>query len=501
MGGFDTGLLKTDLVPYEASNLKSALADPESVSHMIADEVAKHYVIGPFVTPPYTTYRISPLGLAHHKYSGKKRLIVDLSAPHGDQANPSLNELINKEDYSLTYVKLDNAISIINQLGQGTWLCKYDIADAFKIIPIHPSLWCLYGIKWERQYYFYCRLPFGSRSSPFIFDTLAKALEWVIKNNYGVSHILHLLDDFLALDAPEADADRTMAILSHVFNILAIPISKKKTVGPVHVLEYLGIVLDSEKMEARLPLDKLSRITQLLLDFQRKKSCKKQELLSLVGHLVFASRVIVPGRTFMSRLFQASKKATKLYHFVNLDTECQADIHMWFDLLTHWNGISLFLYEDPISSAELHLHTDASGIGFGGMYKNAWFSGSWPPDLLNNVDNDMSIALQELYPIVISAILWGHDWARKRILLHCDNMSVVYIINKGRSPCRSIMKLMRRLVIVSANSNFQFAAVHEPGATNCIADALSRHQYQKFRQLAPYADQEPCQVPSQVLFP
>ena len=53
---------------------------------------------------------MSPLGLAEGTYSGKMRLIVDLSAPHNNDEHSSLNQLINKEDYSLSYVKLDDAI-------------------------------------------------------------------------------------------------------------------------------------------------------------------------------------------------------------------------------------------------------------------------------------------------------------------------------------------------------------------------------------------------------
>jgi hypothetical protein len=116
------------------------------------------------------------------------------------------------------------------------------------------------------------------------------------------------------------------------------------------------------------------------------------------------------------------------------------------------------------------------------------------------VDKDISIAFQELYPIVVAAVLWGASWARKRILFHCDNQATVHILNKGRSPCKSIMKLMRRLVIVAATSNFHFLATHVPGRTNQIADALSRLNLQKFRQLAPEAAPEPCQVPSKIMF-
>ena len=68
----------------------------------------KGYLVGPFNTPPFSNYRVSPLGVAEGTYSGKKCLIVDLSAPHNDNNHVSLNQLINKDDYSLTYVKHEN---------------------------------------------------------------------------------------------------------------------------------------------------------------------------------------------------------------------------------------------------------------------------------------------------------------------------------------------------------------------------------------------------------
>jgi hypothetical protein len=42
-------------------------------------------------------------------------------------------------------------------------------------------------------------------------------------------------------------------------------------------------------------------------------------------------------------------------------------------------------------------------------------------------------------------------------------------------------------------------AVHIPGKNNDIADAISRSQFQRFRQLAPNADTNPCQVPEMLM--
>ncbi len=104
-----------------------------------------------------------------------------------------------------------------------------------------------------------------------------------MQNNYGVQHCLHLLDDFLTIDSPDINADRTMEILLLVFARLGVPLSPSKTVGPVTVIEYLGIILDSVKMEARLPAEKIQRIATILESFSTRKSCTKRDLLSLLG--------------------------------------------------------------------------------------------------------------------------------------------------------------------------------------------------------------------------
>jgi hypothetical protein len=67
------------------------------------------------------------------------------------------------------------------------------------------------------------------------------------QNNYNISVIFHLLDDFLTINKPDECGERTMALLSLIFNKLNIPLSPKKTIGPVCELEYLGIILDTIK--------------------------------------------------------------------------------------------------------------------------------------------------------------------------------------------------------------------------------------------------------------
>lgn len=132
---------------------------------------------------------------------------------------------------------------------------------------------------------------------------------WILRENYGISNILHLLDDFLTINSPDFEATRKMALVHHVFAKLGIPLSNKKTMGLSTELEYLGIILDTDRVEARLPEEKLVRISQLIQQFSTQKSCTKRELLSFLGHLNFASRVVLSGRSFVSYLISLSTKA------------------------------------------------------------------------------------------------------------------------------------------------------------------------------------------------
>ncbi|XP_006824681.2 LOW QUALITY PROTEIN: uncharacterized protein LOC102804035 [Saccoglossus kowalevskii] len=181
-----------------------------------------------------------------------------------------------------------------------------------------------------------------------------------------------------------------MALLTLIFGRLGIPLAPHKTVGPTTTLEFLGIELDTIKMEARLPLVKLNRLLDLLDEFLLRRSCTKRQLLSLLGHLNFACRVVPPGRTFMSRLIELSKGIQKLHHHVGISSESKQDICMWKEFLSGWNGISLFLDRYLTPAPDMQLFTDASGIGHGGYFRGYWFHERWATNL--RLDHDKTLS-------------------------------------------------------------------------------------------------------------
>ena len=150
--GFDTLVSDTNLKTKECKNLLSARENADIVQELLDTECAKGYAYGPFSEPPFENYRVSPIGIAVGKYSGKKRLIIDLSSPHNSKSHSSINNLIDKDQCTLSYVRIDDAISKICEFGQGAVLCKFDIQDAFKHCPVTKDQWPLFLVRWNRMY-------------------------------------------------------------------------------------------------------------------------------------------------------------------------------------------------------------------------------------------------------------------------------------------------------------------------------------------------------------
>lgn len=150
----------------------------------------------------------------------------------------------------------------------------------------------------------------------------------------------------------------------------------------------------------------------------------------------------------------------------------------------------MFIYSDLTKAPDMHLYTDASSIGFGGYFCDQWFSEKWPRDLPNLPDQE------ELYPIVVAAIIWDPSWSSKRIRFMCDNVTTKCSINKGRSSCTYIMPLMRQLTWCAVKHNFVFSASYITSLVNSVADSLSRLQMGRFLKLAPTASLLPFACPS-----
>lgn len=185
--------------PRFSNNLPTAYLNPDVVTANLADEVSKGHTMGPFPTPPFKNFQVSPIGLVPKKHSDKFCMIFHLSFP---KSGISSIYFIEKDDFSFQYITIDNAIAAIQKFGPGCYLGKTDIESVFHLIPVHLDDWELLGMFWNGQYYFDKVLPFGLCSAPYIFNQLSDAIEWILLNKCSISFVCHILDDFLIVEPP-----------------------------------------------------------------------------------------------------------------------------------------------------------------------------------------------------------------------------------------------------------------------------------------------------------
>lgn len=115
---------------------------------------------------------------------------------------------------------------------------------------------------------------------------------WVMLRN-SIHYLLHYLDDLGRPDSPERLNALSLAL--NTCETLDVTVAQNKTESP---LTFLGITIDMAINQLRLPPEKLKHSNPVI-----------------AIHLHHAASVVPAGRSFVCRMIETSKKATKPHHF------------------------------------------------------------------------------------------------------------------------------------------------------------------------------------------
>ena len=471
-------------------NMGSALERPEVVGDYLAEECSLGRVVGPLDPGLYPTVQVSRFGVIPKSDTGKYRLIVDLSSPDGR----SVNDGIESDLCTLSYIKVDDAVRAVQEKGRGARLAKVDVRSAYRIVPVHPEDRWLLGMMWEGALYIDTVLPFGLRSSAKIFNAIADAVEW-FAGRQGVRSLFHYLDDFLIVGEHETEeCGIHLTMLLTIFDYLDIPVAVEKTEGPTTRLIFLGIELDTEEMTLRLPEKKLRKLQTLIAEWLGRKSCRKRDLQSLAGKLQHACKVVRPGRTFLRRVFSLLKGTSKKHHHIRLGEAFRSDLLWWHTFLASWNGVAM-MPSPPARGMEVS--TDASGsVGCGAWWSPHWLQRKW---CQGGHVADLPITQKEVLPVVLGCAVWGPRWFGARVTVHCDNEAAVTVLNSGYSQDPQIMHMLRCLFFIKAHFQIELRVAHIRGAVNVVADAISRDNLGILFSQVPPPDPAPTPIPPRLL--
>ena len=439
-----------------ANHLSTALEKPQVIDNHLEKEIGLGRMAGPFSTPPYDRMQASGLGVVPKK-DGGSRIIYHLSAPAGS----SVNDGIDPACWSLQYCSVDDALAEVRRLGKDCWMGKIDLKDAFRMCPVNPADHHLLSIYWQGKFYVDKCLPFGLRSAPGIFNSIAEAIQWIAKEKFNVSYLIHYLDDFFTASSTATACGENLEQTIGVCDDLGAPVKPEKVEGPVKEIAFLGIHIDSNNMTVSLPHEKKEELRNKIEEFVNKKKATKRELLSLIGKLSFACKVLPAGRIFLRRMIDLSTTVKELHYHIYLSQDFTKDLQWWRQILPGWSGSTFILEPEWSTPKSFHFYTDASGgISYRAYWNGHWFNGTWKEG-----QERKDIQWKELLVIVMAAATWGHCWTGKRIMAHCDNQAVCDIWRKGSSRNRDLMDLVRSLYHIAASYNFNIIVVHIPGVT------------------------------------
>ena len=471
-----------EILPSDAHNYSSALSEDNkaTLDKLFQSEI----MLGRFTKQLIKPFRIQAIGAVPKKDSTVPRPITDCSRPF----NNSLNEYLYADKFS--FATIDQACL---KSRHGYYYAIVDIESAYRWVPVFPPHTQLQGFRWKfngednDSYYVDNYLCFGLSIAPAIFNRISCAIVRMIER---AGHVcLSYLDDFLLIGDSYDTCRAALLYLIKLLIELGFAINWKKVVSPTTRVQFLGLIIDSLADRVELPQDKLDKLVAIASQYAPRTKLTKRELQVITGHMAFASRAIYGARPFTRLFIDAVNTLRRSGHKFRLGPVHKAELQWWTTFASTFNGLvpcSLGRHRPVVI-----VRTDASLSGFGAVKGTEWLAGFWhgiqPPAYLNIPDmNNLlfapplhaslaeNINFLELLAAVIACLVWAPCLKGALVFIHSDNQSTVSYLKKCTTKNLPAISWLKRLFHASLDYDFRITAIHTPGITNVLPDALSR---------------------------
>ena len=100
------------------------------------------------------------------------------------------------------------------------------------------------------------------------------------------------------------------------------------------------------------------------------------------------------------------------------------------------------------------------------------------------MNKDPSIEFLELFAVTAGVLMWTKRHRNTRIVLFCNNESVVHMLNRQSSKCPNCIVLIRHITLQCMIDNVRLYAKHVRTFCNDRSDVLSRDLIDKFKRLS-----------------
>ena len=367
--GADAYQLKPELPPITVRNADSSLKYGYLLTDKIATWIEKGFVSGPFDYPPTPGFRANPLAVVER--NSKIRPILNMSSPK----NASFNDNIDKRKVEKVHMATARSFSYgLRKAGKEAVFSKFDIRDAYKLVPAKPKDYRLQGFKWLGKYFCETREIFGSIASVSNFDRLSNTRDLLVrlKSSTPRDNVFRVLDD-TACVAPEGTniTENFSKEMRQTSSFLNIPLTdncpnNEKAFECQKKGVVLGIQFDSTTLSWSLPKRKADKVIRRCL-LTRKADMmdlrQTQQVMGSVNDLAQMSPILRFHKG-SGNLFLAQFKGNKNI-LLPVPSEMKRDmavIAKVADSARNGLPIAAEYSQPPLSS--LVFYTDAAGASF-----------------------------------------------------------------------------------------------------------------------------------------
>ena len=419
----------------------------------------------------------------HHP---KTRLATDYTAP-------GINEAMLRWPY-----RLDGCDEAVKLLKPGAYMVCLDLKAYFNFLPWTDAFSREYGWirdprrdggKWQFQgkpphrgwphpqahlppYRRFRTCSFGLAPVPAWASCVSGHLAKILKSK-GVTGITFYVDDFLIVCDTKEEALRQVAIFVAVMRQLGLAVAEDKMEEPSQQCVYLGLLLDTVKMEVTITAERAAAIIADINGFLVAGHGSKKKLHSLQGKLSYCGMIVRGGRIYLRSIIDAVSRhrGQRGGTRISVEGELREDLVWWRDRLSDLEAAGSRMWLKEADFTVLTAKSDSSGrLGWGMVWGDALYWSKWTAD--EAMDPDM--VYKELVPVVFLAEAMGEQLAGRVVRVGIDNSGAVFDLLKGTSPTPRVRSLLKRLANAQARHNFDIVGVQCDREQQKLADMLTR---------------------------
>lgn len=448
----------------ELPNHASALAYQDHIDQFVKYETDSETLIGPFDKKPFVWTSIAPLMTRPKNDGVKRRIIVDFSYPDDQGINGS----ISKNSVFGTYIEhvlptVSDAVDCIVDSNFAVKLATIDLERAYRNFRVDPLDWPLTCIKHRDRYYVDTAVPFGSRLSSLYMQKIAQFVERALLAR-GI-HLIMYLDDGLAIIHDNDDADKRLLEIINVIRDLGLPLAHEKIQPPSKRCRFLGIILDIQKRQLEIPLDKIREFKAKIKETIGCEFISKKQLQSVIGSINHLAKAVRHARLFMNRLLDTLRETPG--ERVMVCDQIKADLGWFETFLDQYNGKTIILTGEPTMVIE----ADSCMVGAGATNGTQCYMYTYPDKFK---DTYHITQLEAMNCLMAVRALAGRRYNNTIIEVRCDNLPAISVFQNSRGKDRILNAIARAIWYFAAKRNIELRFTHIPGSDMFVADTLSR---------------------------